>query len=67
MAEYVYCAVNERGEIQWVMVSSQRTRYFKTTRYLRKAVNYHNTYYSNDPWHIVAWLLEPSEGVIFNG
>ena len=62
MIENVYCAVNNRDEIQWVRGSSSKTRYFKTTKFLKRAVHYHNTYYSNDPWHIVVFALDPNEG-----
>lgn len=32
--------------------SSRKTKYFKTTKYLEKAVGLHNFYYDNDPWRI---------------
>jgi hypothetical protein len=50
--EVVYCAVNDRDEVQWVQGSSSKTRYFRTDRYLKKAVRYHNTFHGDDYWHI---------------
>ena len=49
MIEYVYCAVDKNDDIQWVLGSSKKTRYFRTTRYLNNAVKYHNKYYNEDP------------------
>ncbi len=57
MPEYIYCAVNTKNEIQWVKGSSQKTRYFKTTKYLTNAVRYHNRYYPEDPWRISKFKL----------
>lgn len=62
MVENVYCAVNNRDEIQWVQGLSSKTRYFKTTGHLKTAVRFHNIYHPNDPWHIVAFVLDPNEG-----
>lgn len=58
MAEYVYCAVNDRNEIQWVIGSSSKTRYFRTPKYLKTAVEYHNKYYSDDPWRVARFELK---------
>lgn len=55
--EYVYCAVNDRDEIQWVTGSSSKTRYFKTDRYLKKAVEYHNTWHGDDIWRVAKFAL----------
>ena len=55
--EIVYCAVNTDGEIQWVTGSSSKTRYFKTDRYLRKAVAYHNKYHEDDKWLVSVCAL----------
>lgn len=57
MNEYVYCAVNNRNEIQWVKGSSSKTRYFKTDKYLKKAVEYHNKCYPDDLWRVGRFLL----------
>ena len=57
MIEYVYCAVDENDDIQWVMGSSKKTRYFRTTYYLNNAVKYHNRYYSEDPWKVQKFKL----------
>ena len=57
MPEYIYCAVNTKNEIQWVKGSSQKTRYFKTDKYLAKAIQYHNRYYSEDQWRIAKFKL----------
>ena len=46
--ETVYVAINKYDEIQWVRGSSRRTRYFKTDRYLKGAVEYHNEYHPED-------------------
>lgn len=62
MTEYIFCAVDESGEIQWVFNSSKKTRYFRTDRYLKGAVEYHNEYHSDDPWHVVRFrLVEDNE------
>lgn len=55
--EYVYCAVNKDGEIQWVQGSSKRTRYYKTESYLKEAVEYHNHYHPQDPWRVQKYML----------
>jgi len=55
--ENVYCAVNKAGEVQWVTGSSSKTRYFKTDKYLRKAVEYHNKYHSDDKWFVSVCAL----------
>jgi len=56
--EYIFCAVNDRDEIQWVQGSSQKTRYFKTDRYLKRAVEYHNRLYGdNGYWRVAKFKL----------
>ena len=55
--EYVFCAVNDRDEIQWVTGSSSKTRYFKTDKYLKQAVEYHNTWHGDDPWRVAKFEL----------
>ena len=55
--EYVYCAVNKYGEIQWVYGSSRKTRYFKTARYLSHAIRCHNEESKKDPWLMVRFKL----------
>ena len=57
MPEYIYCAVNVMNEIQWVIGSSRKTRYFKTDKYLANAVKIHNRYHSDDPWRIAKFKL----------
>lgn len=57
MIEYVYCAVDKDDNIRWVLGSSRKTRYFRTTRYLNGAVEYHNAYHSEDPWRIQKFQL----------
>ena len=61
MRECVYCAVNKDGQIEWVLGSSNQTRYFRTTKYLKKAVAHHNKYHQDDPWHIVQFDLNPAK------
>ena len=58
MTEYIYCAVNDRNEIQWVNGSSSHTRYFKTDKYLKKAVEYHNKCYGDDIWRVARFELK---------
>lgn len=58
MAEYIFCAVNDRNEIQWVIGSSQKTRYFKTDKYLKRAVKYHNECYGDDIWRVAKFELK---------
>ena len=55
--ETVYCAVNKEGEVQWVKGSSSKTRYFKTDKYLRKAVAYHNKCHEDDKWFVSVCAL----------
>ena len=50
--ETIYVAINHKDEIQWVRGSSKKTRYFKTDRYLKGAVEYHNKYHPDDIWKI---------------
>lgn len=57
MAESIYCAINQNNEIQWVLGSSKRTRYYKTDNYLKGAVAYHNKYHPNDPWRVAKFRL----------
>lgn len=59
--EYVYCAINKNDEIMWVLGSSRRTRYFRTTQYLAGAVEYHNQYHPDDPWRIAMFQLVKME------
>ena len=49
--EHIFCAVNDRDEIQWVRGSSQKTRYFKTDKYLKKAV------YGDNIWRVAKFKL----------
>lgn len=58
MTEYVYCAVNDRSEIQWVFGSSSKSRYFRTPHYLKRAVDAHNKYYGDDPWRVARFELK---------
>lgn len=55
--EYIFCAVNDRDEVQWVRGSSQKTRYFKTDRYLKGAVEYHNRLHGDDVWRVAKFKL----------
>lgn len=50
--ENIYVAINEHDEIQWVKGSSAKTRYFKTDKYLKSAVEYHNKYHPEDIWRV---------------
>ena len=50
--ENIYVAINRNDEIQWVQGSSKKTRYFKTDRYLKRAVEYHNKYHPDDIWKV---------------
>lgn len=55
--ECIYCAVNADDEIQWVWGSSKKTRYFKTDRYVKQAVAYHNQYHPSDQWRVAKFKL----------
>lgn len=55
--EYVYCAVNKDNNIMEVSGSSKKTRYFRTAKYLKRAVEYHNRYYDNDSWRVAKFKL----------
>ena len=50
--ENIYVAINHKDEIQWVKGSSAKTRYFRTDKYLKVAVEYHNKYHPEDIWKI---------------
>lgn len=50
--ETVYVAINKNDEIQWVEGSSSKTRWFRTNKYLTKAVEYHNRNYPDDKWKV---------------
>ena len=50
--EYMYVAINHNDEIQWVKGSSAKTRYFRTDKYLKNAVEYHNKYHPEDIWKV---------------
>lgn len=56
-AEYVYCAVDEGNEIKTVQWSSRKTRYFRTTKFLERAVARHNLFYEKDQWRIAKFEL----------
>ena len=59
MAEYVFCAVDDSNEIQTVHGSSQHTRYFKTDKYLKYAVEQHNKYCKNGNfWRVAKFELK---------
>ena len=56
--EFVFCATNQNGEIQEVMGSSSKTRYFRTNHeYLRRMVEHHNRYYKDDIWKVTKFKL----------
>lgn len=50
--ENIYVAINSNDEIQWVRGSSRQTRYFRTDKYLKRAVEYHNKYHPEDIWKV---------------
>lgn len=58
MVEYLYCAVDDFGHIKTVEGSSRRTKYFRTTTFLKRAVARHNLFYEDDPWHIGKFELK---------
>lgn len=62
MEEYVYVAVNDKDEVQWIRGSSSKTRYFKTDKYLKQAVEYNNKYHPDKPLFIKKCKLVPVEG-----
>ena len=55
--EYIYCCVNNREKIQTMPGSSQHTRYFKTDKWLKKAVERHNQMYG-DMWRVGKFELK---------
>lgn len=62
--ENIYVAINHNDEIQWVKGSSSKTRYFRTDKYLKGAVEYHNKYHPEDMWKIRKCVIledEPQE------
>lgn len=62
IVQYVYCAVNANGEVQWICGSSTKRKYFQTKHdRLVSNVEWHNKYYADDPWHIVKFKLVPVE------
>jgi hypothetical protein len=50
--ENIFVAINHNDEIQWVKGSSSKTRYFRTDKYLKNAVEWHNKHYPGDMWKI---------------
>ena len=56
--EYVYCAINKNGVIQDIHGSSKRTRYFKTIKYLKHEIEYHNKYYPDDKYRIALFKFK---------
>lgn len=50
--EIIFVAINHDDEIQWVKGSSSKTRYFRTDKYLKGAVEYHNKYHPEDIWKV---------------
>ena len=50
--ENIYVAINRNDEIQCIKGSSSKTRYFRTDRYLKVAVEYHNKYHPEDIWKV---------------
>lgn len=63
---YVYCAVNNEGEVQEVRGSSSRITYFKTTKYLNRAVEYHNRYYPDNQWRVAKFKLIEEDNNVEN-
>ena len=55
--ETIYVAINHNDEIQWVQGSSKKTRYFRTNKYVNKAVDYHNEYHPDDIWKVRKCLI----------
>jgi len=55
--ESIYVAINHNDEIQWVIGSSSKTRYFRTDKYLKKAVDYHNKLHPEDIWKVRKCLI----------
>ena len=55
--ENIYVAINHNDEIQWIKGSSSKTRYFRTDKYLKKAVEYHNRDYPDDIWKVRKCLI----------
>lgn len=56
--ERVFVAINDKNEVQWVTGSSQKTRYFKTDKYLSRAIRYHNRYHPDDRWKMAECRLD---------
>lgn len=50
--ENIFVAINHNDEIQCVKGSSSKTRYFRTDKYLKGAVEYHNKYHPKDMWKV---------------
>ena len=48
---------DKNDEIQWVEGSSKKTRYFRTDKYVNKAVDYHNRLYPEDIWKVRRCLI----------
>ena len=61
--ENIYVAINRNDEIQWVQGSSRKTRYFKTDRYLKGAVEYHNKYHPDDIWKVRKCVILEDEAI----
>lgn len=64
--EFVYCAVDTEGKIQWVQGSSTKTKYYATDKHITKAVEYHNRKHSNDPWKVQRFALVRADSKAFD-
>ena len=64
--EYVYCAVNTEGKIQWVKGSSTKTKYYATDKHVAKAVQWHNEHHSNDLWKVQKFVLVEADENLSN-
>jgi len=62
-SEVIYCAINKDHKIQWVEGSSNKTRYFRTDRYLKSAVKMHNKLYPDDKWQVARFRIFEEEEI----
>lgn len=59
-AEYIYCATDDDGKIYTMRGSSQKTRYYKTDKYLKGMVESANTIHGKK-LHVQKFALIPVE------
>lgn len=61
MRNYIYCIVNQNGELQRGEGSSQKTMFFITDKQCKKWAEWHTKHHPDDEWKAVKFALVPVE------